>query len=169
MRALIQIVVILGAVLCVDRSQAQLLDQGASSAVRVTVAQNQDGSRTTYRYDNENRKALATTRSMEGKVMSTIRYDVDELGRFSAGQVFDAKNQLQFKTEYKYGTSGQLLQETQLTPDGKIRHRLVYSYNEAGKQTGYEVYDGAGNLLTHTTNPTLGAPAAAIPQKPKRK
>src|SRR3979409_297033 len=112
MRALIQIVIALCAAAFFCRSTAQLLDQGADSSIRVTVAQNQDGSRTTYRYDNENHKALATTRSRDGKVLSTIRYEIDELGRFSAGQVFDGKNQLQFKTLYKYDANGRLAQET---------------------------------------------------------
>src|SRR5881394_2204463 len=78
------------------------LSENNSDTVRVTVAQNQDNSRTTYQYDYANHKATATTKSEDGKLLSKISYKLDELNRFSAGTVYDAKGQLRFKTLYKY-------------------------------------------------------------------
>src|SRR4051812_10761598 len=93
-------------------TRAQLQDKGADDSVRVTVAQNQDGTRTSYQYDNANHKAVATTTGSDGKTLSKINYDLDENGRFKAGEVFDAKGQLRFKTQYKYDANGRLEQET---------------------------------------------------------
>lgn len=128
-------------------AHGQLQEKGADDSVRVTVAQNQDGSRTSYQYDNANHKAVATTTTASGKVLSKINYDLDENGRFKAGEVFDDKGQLRFKTLYKYDAIGRLESETQLSKDGAVQHKLVYSYNDAGKQTGYKVYDANGRLL----------------------
>ncbi|MCA1660158.1 MAG: hypothetical protein LC642_06445 [Verrucomicrobiaceae bacterium] len=136
-------------------SHAQLQDRSAEAPVRVTVAQNQDGSRTSYAYDQPNRKAVASTMAEDGKLLSKIHYDLDEQGRFKAGEVYDGKGELRFKTEYKYDPKGRLESETQLTRDGSVRHKLVYSYNDMGKQTGYAVYDASGKLLgrSNVTSP----------------
>jgi YD repeat-containing protein len=85
------------------------------------------------------------------------------MNRFAAGDVYDGKGQLRFKSLYKYNASGQISEETQLNTDGKTRSRIVYSYNQAGKQTGYEFYDGAGNLLGRTSSPG----GSTIPTNPK--
>lgn len=100
---------------------------------------------------NAKRKAIATTTSAEGKTISKIRYDLDAAGRFSAGEVYDGADRLRFKTEYKYDGGGRLLEERQLTTEGKLQNRMVYSYNSAGKQTGYTVYDATGKLVGRTT------------------
>ena len=141
-----------------DTSRAQLQDKGADDSVRVTVAQNQDGSRTSYQYDNANHKAVATTTSADGKTLSKINYDLDELGRFKAGEVFDGAGKLRFKTQYKYDANGRLEQETQLTKDDTVQHKLVYSYSDAGKQTGYTVYNAAGKVIGQTTPSVRSAP-----------
>ena len=141
-------------------ASGQLQDRASDDSVRVTVAQNQDGSRTSYQYDNANRKAVATTVAADGKVVSKIRYDLDEKGRFKAGEIYDGKEKLRFRTEYKYDPRGRLESETQLAPDGNVRHKLVYSYNDMGKQTGYTVYDGNGKLLGRSTGSSPGTTPA---------
>ena len=130
---------------------AQLQEKANEDAIRVSVSVNQDGSRTTYEFDNANHKAVATTRSADGKSASKIRYDLDEAGRFSAGEVFGTDGKFRFKTQYKYDGVGHLIQETQLTKDDAVQNKIVYSYDSAGKQTGYAVYDGSGRLLGQTT------------------
>jgi len=164
MRALLAVVTLLTANAFIS-AQAQLLENSANDAVRVTIAQNQDGSRTTYQYDNANHKAVATTKNEDGKLVSKIRYNLDELGRFAAGEVYDGEGKLRFKTLYKYDSNARLAEETQLTTEGKVRSKIVYSYNEAGKQTGYVVYDGAGNQLGHITAPGT----STVPANPKGK
>ncbi|MGZ5023179.1 MAG: hypothetical protein ACXWAX_11390 [Chthoniobacterales bacterium] len=160
MRALIVAAIFIAASLS---ARAQLA-QDNTDTVRVTVAQNQDNSRTTYQYDYANHKATALTKSEDGKLLSKILYKLDEMNRFAAADVYDGKGQLRFKTLYKYNAKAQLAEETQLNIDGKVRSRIVYSYNEAGKQTGYEAYDGAGNLLGHTTSPN----DSLLPVKPRK-
>lgn len=140
---------------------AQLQDRGSGDAVRVTVAINEDGSRTAYEFDQANHKAIATTTDAAGKVLKKIRYVLDDGGRFSTGEVFGPKEQFRFKTVYKYDASGQLLQETQCTKEDVVTNKIVYAYDAMGKQTGYSVYDGAGRLLGNTTprsQQTLPAP-----------
>jgi hypothetical protein len=152
-RALISGFIFLAAHALVFSTRAQLAEENPVDTIRVTVAQNQDGSRTTYQYDTPNHKAVATTKSDDGKLLSKILYTLDELGRFATGEVYDGKGQLRFKTIYKYDALGRLAQETQLTTEGKVRSKLVYSYNEVGKQTGYTAYDAAGNQIGHTNAP----------------
>ncbi|MDQ6911823.1 MAG: hypothetical protein M3128_02995 [Verrucomicrobiota bacterium] len=165
MRLLLPRIVALCAAAVVSTTRAQLATDNTNDTVRVTVAQNQDGSRTTYQYDNPNHKAVATTKSEDGKLMSKILYNLDDMGRFAAGEIYDGKGQLRFKTQYKYDANGRLGQETQFNTDGKVRSNIVYSYNEAGKQSGYTVFDADGNQTGHNSAP--GA-AALLPPKPKK-
>ncbi len=164
MRPLLPTIVALCAAAVFSTSRAQLANDNTNDTIRVTVAQNQDGSRTTYQYDNSNHKAVATTKGEDGKLMSKILYDLDEMGRFAAGEIYDGKGQLRFKTQYKYDAAGRLGQEMQFTTEGKVRSKIVYSYNETGKQSGYTVYDADGNQIGHHSAP--GAPA--IPAKQKK-
>ncbi len=122
-----------------------------SDAIRVTVSQNDDGTRTAYEFDPANKKAVATTTSSAGKPLQKIRYRLDNAGRFETGEVFGPDDQFRFKTVYRYDPNGRLLYETQLTKGNIVKLRLVYAYDESGKQNGYTVYDGAGKLLGQTT------------------
>ena len=58
---------------------------------------------------------------------------------------------LRFKISYQYDAASRLAQETQVAKDGSVRNRIVYSYDAAGPQAGYAVYDGDGKLLGRTT------------------
>ena len=59
-------------------ARAQLAED--TDTVRVTVAQNQDNSRTTYQYDYANHKATAITKSEDGKLLSKISGNKREPG-----------------------------------------------------------------------------------------
>ncbi len=131
--------------------RAQLQDRGSEDAIRVTVAVNEDGSRTSYQYDQANHKAVATTTSANGKSMGTIKYVLDDAGRFAAGEIYDADGKLRFKARYKYDGAGRLSEETHLSKDDLVQNRLVYAYDMVGKQTGYTVYDANGNVVGQTT------------------
>lgn len=116
--------------------------------VRVTVSVNADGSRTVYEFDPLHHKAKASTTDKDGKPVGTIRYTLDESGRFIRGEVYGPDDQLRFKTLYKYDDAGRLSQETQLNKDDAVQHKLVYAYDKSGRQTGYAVYDPAGKLVS---------------------
>lgn len=126
------------------------LEPGGNSAIRVTVSQNADGSRTAYESDPANRKAVATTTSREGKALGKILYTLDEAGRYATGEVFGAKGEFRFKTQYKYDAAGKLAEETQSTKDDQLSLKLVYAYDGNGKPAGYSVYDAAGKLVGQT-------------------
>src|SRR5262249_59225537 len=126
---------------------SQSPDQPGSDAVRVTVSMHPDGSRTVYQFDNVQHKAVATTTDPDGKLRETIRYDLDEAGRFSTGEISGPDGRLRFKSRYKYDDAGHLLEEAQTTGDGALLHKIVYSYDPSGKQTGYSVFDASGKLV----------------------
>src|SRR6266516_5167805 len=72
-----------------------------NDAVRVTVSVNADGSRTVYKFDDAQHKAVATTTGQDGKTREKIRYKMDEAGRFSSGLVLGPDGHLRFKSRYK--------------------------------------------------------------------
>jgi hypothetical protein len=67
-----------------------------------------DGSRTVYKFDNAQHKAVATTTDPDGKLRETIRYELDDAGRFSSGEISGADGRLRFKSRYKYDDAGNL-------------------------------------------------------------
>src|SRR6184192_3771316 len=126
---------------------SQSTEQTQGDAVRVTVSMHPDGSRTVYKFDNAQRKAVATTTDPDGKLRETIRYELDDAGRFSSGAISGPDGRLRFKSRYKYDDAGRLLEETQSAQDGTLLHKIVYSYDASGKQTGYSVFDASGKLV----------------------
>jgi hypothetical protein len=117
-------------------------ERAPGDAVRVTMSMHPDGSRTVYNFDNAQHKAVATTTGQDGKVRETIRYVLDDAGRFAG-----ADGRVQLKSRYKYNDAGRILEEAQSTPDGTLLHKIVYSYDSSGKQTGYSVFDASGKLV----------------------
>ena len=134
-------------------------DAAAGGSIRVTMSLNDDGSQTVYETDTANRKATATTTSAAGKLQGKIRYTLDEAGRYETGEVSGPDDKVRFKTLYKYDPGpGRLKEETQLTKEGAVRHKIVYAFDAAGKPAGYSVLDASGKLIGQTTQK---APAAA--------
>ena len=134
----------------VEIGLSQSPEQTGSDAVRVTVSMHPDGSRTVYKFDNAEHKAVATTTNPDGKLRETIRYELDEAGRFSTGEISGPDGRLRFKSRYKYNDAGRLLEESQSAGDGALLHKIVYSYDASGKQTGYSVFDASGKLVGGT-------------------
>jgi YD repeat-containing protein len=135
-----------------------------NNAIRVTMSLNADGSRTVYKFDDAQRKAVATTTSREGKIREKIRYEMDEAGRFSSGLIFGPDGRLRFKSRYRYDNAGLLQEETQTAENDTLLHRIVYSYDQGGKQTGYSIFDVSGKLLSRTM-----APSPTASPKPREK
>ena len=140
--------------------QSQFLEKSESSAIRVTVSMNADGSRTVYNFDDAQHKAIATTTSHDGRLREKIHYDTDDLGRFSSATIFGPDGRLRFKSQYKYDSAGRLQEETQSAEDGTILHRIVYSYDSSGKRTGYSVFDANGKLIGRISAPSLSPTTA---------
>ena len=140
----------------------QSSEPARSDAVRVTVSMHPDGSRTIYNFDNPQHKAVATTTDADGKLRETIRYELDDAGRFSSAEISRPDGRLRLKSRYKYDDAGRILEETQSAPDGTLQHKIVYNYDSSGKQTGYSVFDASGKLVSRT-----GAAAARPSASPK--
>lgn len=122
-------------------------EQAQSDAVRVTVTMHPDGSRTTYNFDNPQHKAVATTTDVDGKLRETIRYELDDAGRFSSAEISGPDGRIRLKSRYRYDNAGRILEETQSAPDSTLLHKIVYNYDSSGKQTGYSVFDASGKLV----------------------
>ena len=150
-------------------AQGQAPSGGATEPLRVTVAMNADGSRTTYEFDYGARKAVATTADTKGKVMQKIRYGLDAGGRFETGEVFGPNDKLRGKTRYKYDPAGLLAEETQLTAADVVTARLVYAHDANGKVSGYSVYDASGKLMGQTKPSGTATAAAATSPASKKK
>jgi YD repeat-containing protein len=143
---------------------SQPTDKSENDTVRVTVSMNADGSRTVYKFDAAQHKALATTMGQDGKVREKIRYELDDAGRYSSGLVFGADGRLRFKSRYKYDSAGRLQEETQAAENDALLHKIVYSYDQEGKQIGYSIFDASGKLIGRTS-----APSANPSAKPREK
>jgi len=126
--------------------------QEENGEVRVSVVLNADGSRTVYETNAANRKT-ATTTGKDGKVREKIRWDLDESGRLLRGEVFGPKEQFLFILQNKYDASNHLIEETHLAKDQSLIGKIVFHYDAAGHQIGYSTYDGAGKLLSQSTEP----------------
>ena len=135
-----------------------------TETIRVTVSMNADGSRTVYKFDDAQHKAVATTTGQDGKVREKIRYQLDDAGRYSSGMVFGADGRLRFKSHYKYDNAGRLQEETQAAENDALLHKIVYSYNQEGKPIGYSIFDASGKLIGRTS-----APSANPSSKPREK
>ncbi|PYL65923.1 MAG: hypothetical protein DMF20_07840 [Verrucomicrobia bacterium] len=144
---------------------SQSSDQTSNDAVRVTVSMHPDGSRTVYKFDGAQHKAVATTTGEDGKLRETIRYELDEAGRFSSGEVSGSDGRFRFKSRYKYDDAGRLREETQSAEDGTVMHKIVYSYDASGKQTGYSIFDGSGKLLGRRTSATTRPSSSPKPRE----
>ena len=140
------------AILSAAIALGQVAQNPDKETVRVTVSLNADGSRTTYRFDRPNKKATALIAGPDGKVREKIRYELDDSGRFVSGVISDARGQFRFKALYnKYDAAGRLQEETHLGKDDAVLSKIVYSYNQAGKQTGYSIFDASGKLIGETS------------------
>ncbi|MEY2519580.1 MAG: hypothetical protein QOF24_1339 [Verrucomicrobiota bacterium] len=138
------------------------LSSATPDTIRVTISINADGSRTTYEFDAPRHKAVATTKGKDGKLVGTIRYSLDDAGRFASGEVYGPDEQFRFRTLYKYDAAGRLSQEIQLGQDDAVRNKIVYAYDKGGKQSGYTVYDAAGKIVRKagSTSPSPSATPA---------
>jgi hypothetical protein len=145
---------------------APAFGQASTDAVRVTMSMHPDGSRTVYNFNNPQHTAVATTTDPDGKVRQTIRYQLDNAGRFSTGEVSGPDGRVRFKSRYKYDDAGRILEEAQSAANGTLLNKIVYSYDSSGKQTGYSVFDASGKLVSRTG----GAAARPSPSaKPRGK
>ncbi|HEY1770926.1 MAG TPA: hypothetical protein VGG02_11805 [Chthoniobacterales bacterium] len=88
--------------------------QSAEDAIRVTLALNPDGTKTTYETNAANHRCVATTTDAHGKTRGKIIYRLDADGRYESGDVFAANGAFRFHTLYHYNAAGQLAEETQL-------------------------------------------------------
>ena len=76
----------------------QAADKTVNNTVRVAVSSvKADGSRMVYKFDDARHQAVATTTGPDGKVREKIRYELDDVGRFSSGLIFGPDGQLRLK------------------------------------------------------------------------
>lgn len=133
---------------------AQTPQPSESETVRVMVTANADGSRTEYKFDDAKHKAFATITNPDGKLREKIRYELDEAGRWLSGRIFGPDGKFRFKSRYKYDSVGRMEEEIQMNDRDVVVHKIVYSYDQNGKQTGYSIFDANGKLENRIVAPT---------------
>src|SRR2546425_12877813 len=148
---------------------SQSPEQTRSDAVRVTMSMHPDGSRTVYNFDNAQHKAVATTTDPDGKLRQTIRYELDDTGRFSSAEISGPDGRLRLKSRYKYDDAGRILEETQSAADGTLQHKIVYNYDSSGKQTGYSVFDASSKLVSGKGAAIVRASPSPKPREKNRR
>ncbi len=78
---------------------SQAADKTVNNTVRMAVSSvKADGPRMVYKFDDARHKAVATTTGPDGKVREKIRYELDDVGRFSSGLIFGPDGQLRLKS-----------------------------------------------------------------------
>jgi hypothetical protein len=125
----------------------QAPQNSGSDAVRITMSMHPDGSRTVYNFDPPQHKAVATTTDADGKLRETIRYELDDAGRFTSAEISGPDGRIRLKSRYKCDDAGRVLEESQSAPDGTLQHKIVHNYDSSGKETGYSVFDASGKLV----------------------
>jgi hypothetical protein len=146
-------------------SQTPETSPNDTDTVRVNVTINPDESRTVYQFDPVHHKATATTTDRDGKPRGKIEYTTDQAGRFSSGRVFGADGHFRFTSYYKYDAGGRLQEETQRRDDDTLVAKIVYSYDAAGKQTGYTIFDATGKLVGRVGGPSPSPSVSAKSRK----
>ncbi len=126
-------------------------DNPGTVNVRVTVAQNADGSRSTYEFNDANHTAVATTKDKEGNLREKIRYMLDAAGHFQSGEIMGPGEKFRYKSLYKYNVAGKMIEEAHLTREDVLINKIAFHYDAAGRQTGYAVFDANGKLLGQTS------------------
>lgn len=144
---------------------SQAPEDSPNDTVRVNVTINPDESRTVYKFDAAHHKATATTTERDGKVRGKIVYQLDDAGRFARGQVFGPDGRFRFNSFYKYDGGGRLQEEIQRKNDDTLLAKIVYSYDAAGKQTGYSIFDPSGKLVGRVGGPTPSPPSSSKSRK----
>src|SRR5882724_10265568 len=69
------------------------------------------------------------------------------------------------RTVYEFDPPHHKATATTTERDGKLRGKIVYSYDSAGKQTGYSIFDASGKLIDRTSPPTGTPTSSAKPHK----
>ncbi|PYJ91361.1 MAG: hypothetical protein DME71_02630 [Verrucomicrobia bacterium] len=166
----LEVTIVCALLVCGDtKGFGQSPEQPRGDAMRVTVSMHPDGSRTVYNFDTAQHKAAATTTGQDGKLRETIRYELDDVGRFSSAEISGSDGRLRLKSRYKYDDAGRILEEAQSAADGTLQHKIVYSYDSSGKQTGYSIFDASGKLLGRTSTATSRASPSAKPHEKTRR
>ena len=86
-------------------------------------------------------------------------------GAFPAAE-FSPDGRLRFKSRYTYDSQGRLQEENQSAENDTLLYKIVYSYDQNGKQTGYSIFDASGKLLGRTT-PLVSAPSRSPKSREK--
>lgn len=109
--------------------------------------------KSSYKFDHKGRIIEETDTSIvDGIVNNPIvikgKAIYDENGNKTEDQLIDAKGALTSKNEYKYNESHKVVEETQLSGEGKIWVRAVFGLDDRGNRNSWERYDVHGNLTS---------------------
>jgi hypothetical protein len=112
----------------------------------VRVLRGEDGSRTEFRREPNNRVLTKRTFSAGGSLVALTEYRMDERGNPRSCKIYDGKNNELFKVRYGYDRNTGKLMEEQMF-DSRVRHlnpengeempvrRFIYTYDANGQRS----------------------------------
>ena len=124
-----------------DGTMAQSIRYDADGSVRGSIifGYDEQGNQSEIREYDEHGNPTIRSVSEYNAAGQTVRYD-----RY---QISSNGNESLFAYHiYEYNAAGQLTIENIFKPDGTLRSRDVYEYNDEGYRIGYTVYNGAGEV-----------------------
>ena len=105
--------------------------------MRTEIRADEDGSKTIYTYDEQDRHVRTTDYDPNGQMTLDIVYEYDLDGNESGWRVYRADGQLFKRFESRYNEQG-LLEVCQYDAEGRLELRTVETFDENNKRIEWQ-------------------------------
>lgn len=103
------------------------------------------------KYDNNGNIIEIASMSEDNKTKSDgskVNYKYDEKGNRTESISFDSNGNLKYKTIYRYNANHKVIEESLISPIGKVICRDVYDYDKNGNRVLWDHYYSDGRLVS---------------------
>lgn len=107
--------------------------------------------KTTFEYDQNGYVREMVFFSPDGNTKSRGVSEYDPERNISIMNVYDADDVFQYSGEAIYDDRGILVETRRFTEDGQLFDRVVYRFDDAGRQVGEDAYDRSGLVVTRVS------------------
>jgi hypothetical protein len=106
----------------------------------------ENGSRTTYIYDDAGIQLRTTDYDADGNIIYDIHYEHNELGDITGWKVYNRKGAMFRRFEVDYYAPGLESENREYGEDGNLIRRTVHVYDSENIETEEHYYDSQGVL-----------------------
>ncbi len=106
----------------------------------------EDGSRTTYLYDDARNQVRTTDYDPDGNITCDIHYESNELGDVIGWKVYNHQGVVIRRFEVNYYAPGLESEHREYGEDGNLIRRELYFYDSENRKTEEHYYDSQGVL-----------------------